>query len=111
GNTSYNAAPDVDQSFSVTTKSLTVTGITAESKPYDGNTTATIDTTGATLVGVVGSDVVTLNTSGSSGTFDNATLYNTVVRNLSPPEKPTSAVSRNFVFDAVAGMICADPVL
>ncbi|MCX6712521.1 MAG: YDG domain-containing protein, partial [Candidatus Vogelbacteria bacterium] len=64
----------MDQSFGVTTKALTVTGITAESKPYDGNVTAIISTTGATLVGVVGSDVVTLNTTGATGAFSSATV-------------------------------------
>ena len=48
---------------------LTVTGITANNKVYDGTTDATLDTTGATLVGVVAGDDVTLDTSGATGTF------------------------------------------
>jgi len=50
---------------------LTVSGITASNKVYDGNTTATLNTASATLVGVVGSDSITLNTTGASGTFAN----------------------------------------
>lgn len=42
----------------ITTKSLTVSGATATDKTYDGTRTATI--TGGSLVGVIGSDVVTL---------------------------------------------------
>ena len=37
----------------ITAATLTVTGITASNKVYDGNTDATLDTTGAALVGVV----------------------------------------------------------
>ncbi len=51
---------------------LTVTGITAEDKVYDGTTTATLDTSGAMLMGVIGSDDVTLDASGAVGTFANA---------------------------------------
>jgi hypothetical protein len=53
----------------ITPATLTVTGITASSKVYDGTTTATLDTTGASLVGVFHGDSVTLDTSGASGTF------------------------------------------
>ena len=51
--------------YTVAPKALTVTGTTASSKVYDGNTTATI--TGSTLVGLVGGDVVTIS---GTGTFD-----------------------------------------
>ncbi|MBI3853192.1 MAG: hypothetical protein HY298_23325, partial [Verrucomicrobia bacterium] len=49
---------------------LTVAGITAANKAYDGTNTATIDTNGATLVGVVGSPDVSLVLSNASGSFD-----------------------------------------
>jgi nitrous oxidase accessory protein NosD len=49
---------------------LTVTGITANNKQYDGTTAATLNTAGATLVGVIPPDVVNLNTSGAVGNFD-----------------------------------------
>jgi len=48
---------------------LAVTGITADNKVYDGTTDATINTTGATLMGVLSGDAVTLVTSGATGTF------------------------------------------
>jgi len=51
------------------TNVLSVTGITANSKVYDGLTSATINTTSATLVGVTPGDDVTLVTSSAVGTF------------------------------------------
>ena len=53
----------------ITAVMLTVTGITAEDKLYDAMTDATIDTSGAALMGVIRGDSVTLNTSGAAGTF------------------------------------------
>ncbi len=55
---------------------LSVTGITADNKPFDGTTAATLETAGATLVGVVGSDDVTLDTSEAVGTFDSPDVGN-----------------------------------
>ena len=51
-------AADADRH--ITAKGLTVTGITANDKTYDGNTTATLNTAGAVLVGKVPGDDVTL---------------------------------------------------
>jgi hypothetical protein len=56
----------------ITAATLTVTGITANNKAFDGNTTATLNTAGATLVGVFSGDSVTLNSAGAVGTFANA---------------------------------------
>lgn len=53
-------------------KTLTVTGITAQSKTYDGTTFATIDVSGAHRSGVVLLDVVNLVTTNATGTFDTA---------------------------------------
>ena len=47
----------------ITAKSLTVSGATTSNKVYDGTNTATV--TGGSLVGIVGSDVVTLTQSGT----------------------------------------------
>ena len=54
----------------ITAATLTVTGITASDKVYDGTTDATLDTTGAMLAGVVTGDDVALDASGATGTFD-----------------------------------------
>ena len=53
----------------ITPFGLTVSGVIAENKVYDGTTAATLNTANATLVGVFPGDTVTLNTSGATGTF------------------------------------------
>src|SRR5262249_7807274 len=46
-----------------------VTGITANNKVYDATTKATLNTAGATLVGIFAGDTVTLSAAGAAGTF------------------------------------------
>ena len=55
--------------LTLTPAPLTVTGMTASDKVYDSTTTATLNPDGATLVGVVNGDSVTLNTGGAAGIF------------------------------------------
>jgi hypothetical protein len=74
GNGVYAAAAPVDRSFTVAQKTLTVTGITADSKAYDGTTTAAIHTDAAVLHGVVGSDDASLSAASAIGTFDTAAV-------------------------------------
>ncbi len=74
GDSNYSAAPNVDQSFNVTAKALTVSGITANDKVYDGNTSATLNVGSAALVGVVSGDTVNLNTGSAVGTFASANV-------------------------------------
>jgi sugar lactone lactonase YvrE len=50
---------------------LTVSGVTAQNKVYDGNTTATVSTSGAALVGVIPGDTVHL-TGIATGSFPDA---------------------------------------
>jgi len=54
----------------IVSKTLTASGIVASSKFYDGSTAAVVSFGGAALVGVVGSDAVTLNAGAGTGTFD-----------------------------------------
>ncbi len=58
-----------DTTGEITGIPLTISGATANSRVYDGTTNATINTGPATLSGVLGSDVVTLNSGGAAGTF------------------------------------------
>ncbi len=51
--------------------SVTVTGLTAQNKVYDGTTSAVINTGSATLSGVISGDDVTLVTAGAVGAFVN----------------------------------------
>src|SRR5207249_401745 len=53
----------------ITAKNLTISGALGNNKQYDGGTTATVDFSGASLVGVIGLDTVTINSSGYSATF------------------------------------------
>ena len=54
---------------SITPAALTVTGITASDKVYDGTTSATLNTSGAALVGNLDGRNVVLSTAGASGAF------------------------------------------
>jgi hypothetical protein len=74
GNTNYNAASNVDQSFTVNPKTLTVSGVTASNKVYDGTTAATLTTSSASASGVVGTDHVTLHANSTVGTFSSAAV-------------------------------------
>ena len=61
----------------ITAQALTVTGVTAANKVYDATITATLDFTGAALVGIVGSDTVTLDSSAATGAFADKTIGST----------------------------------
>ncbi|MBQ6756243.1 MAG: S-layer homology domain-containing protein [Oscillospiraceae bacterium] len=54
---------------SIAQKAITVSGITAENKTYDGNTTATLVYTGVSLAGLIEGDGLTIT---AVGTFDTA---------------------------------------
>jgi hypothetical protein len=55
----------------ITKKGLTVSGITASDKVFDGNSTASLNLGGAALVGVISPDAVALSTGAAAGTFAN----------------------------------------
>ncbi len=63
------AAATASTTASITVAPLTVSGITAANKVYDGKTTATLSTNNAALTGVISGDTVTLNLSGAKGAF------------------------------------------
>lgn len=56
-------------SADITPAGLTVSGITASDKVYDGTTAATLNTGSAALVGVITGDNVTLDATSASGVF------------------------------------------
>ncbi len=60
----------------ITARGLTVTGITAAGKTYDGTTAAILATGAAALVGVAGGDTVSLDTSAAVGTFADKNVAN-----------------------------------
>ena len=65
----YTVGGQATATAAITPKALTVSGITAADKAYDGTTAATVSTSGATLQGLVAGDTVTV---GASGTFADA---------------------------------------
>jgi hypothetical protein len=67
--TNYTLAQPSGLTATITPAALTVTGITASDKVYDGTTAATLNVTGATLQGVTNGDAVALDTSAATGAF------------------------------------------
>ena len=55
---------------SITAATVTVNGITASDKVYDGTTSTTIDTTNATFTGFIGEDDATVDFSAATVSFD-----------------------------------------
>ena len=79
GSTSSNYSISVtNPTANITALPLTVSGVTANNKTYDGTTTATLSTGSAALVGVVSGDTsnVTLNTGSAAGVFSTANAGN-----------------------------------
>ena len=68
----------------ITGKALTVSsGLTANSKVYDGTTVATISSNNVVLAGVVGADVVSLSTNGYAASFASAGVSNGIAVSVS----------------------------
>jgi len=76
GATGFAASTSGALSQVITPKNLTISGALANNKVYDGNDTATVNFAGATLVGIVGSDVVTIVTTGYGATFATTSVAN-----------------------------------
>ncbi|HTV52496.1 MAG TPA: YDG domain-containing protein [Steroidobacteraceae bacterium] len=72
GASNYMLEPVSGLTASITPAPITISGVSAGNKVYDGTVTATLLTSGATLNGVLGADAVTLSTTGASGTFASA---------------------------------------
>ncbi len=65
GASNYALQPVTGLQANITPAALTILGVLANNKVYDATTTATLSTSGASLNGVLGSDAVTLSTSGA----------------------------------------------
>ena len=63
----YAISSQAETMADISAKALTVSGITAADKVYDGNTTATVNTAAANLAGLVSGDNLTVN---ANGLFD-----------------------------------------
>jgi hypothetical protein len=69
----------------VNPKALSVAGITANNKPYDGTTTATLSTSSAVLQGVISGDTVSLDISSYIATFASKNVANGIADCRGPP--------------------------
>src|SRR5574343_424882 len=69
----YSLSQPAGLTADITTKGLTISGITASNKTYNGNTSATLTGT-ATLVGVEAGDVGNVTVAGGTGTFASANV-------------------------------------
>lgn len=67
----YQLVTPVTTTANITPATLTVTGAVAASRVYNGLTSTTVDFTGASLVGIIGADVVNLVTTAYTANFDN----------------------------------------
>jgi hypothetical protein len=76
GDANYATAQSAPVTFTIAQASLTVSGMAASNKVYDGTTTATLNTAGAALQGVFSGDTVTLVTAGATGTFSGKNVAN-----------------------------------
>jgi hypothetical protein len=65
----YTVTDASNATADITPKAITVTGITAADKVYDGTTTATVDGSSATLINAVVGDTVSFDDSNLTGTF------------------------------------------
>jgi trimeric autotransporter adhesin len=65
----YKLVAPTNLTADIAQKALTISGITANDKVYDGTTADTLNTGTATLVGVVGGDTVGLQTGSATGSF------------------------------------------
>ena len=83
----------VGANLTISTAQLNVTGLAVNSKVYDGTTAASLNFSGASLNGVVGSDDVTLNPAGSAAAFVSKNVANGISVSISNLPLSGSAAS------------------
>lgn len=82
-----------DVNATITTKTLTVSGITAANKDFDGTTAATVSTSGAVYSGKVSGDSVTVS---ATGTFASAAVGTGKTVNLTNTYTGTDVTNYNI---------------
>src|SRR5882724_4297209 len=119
GNINFTGSTSSPISQAVNPKALSVTGITANNKPYDGTTTATLSAGSAVLQGVISGDTVSLDISSYTATFASKNVANSIAVNvtglgLSGPQagnytltQPTTAA--NITAVALTASIVTNP--
>ena len=93
GNYTINYTPNF---LKITPATITLSGITANDKPYDATTTATLNTAAASLVGRIGSDSLSVTATGDFVNPSAGTGKTVAISNLTL----TGAASGNYVLAA-----------
>ena len=83
GSADYTAAQSSTVPLVIAKAPLTVSGVTANNKVYDGTTAATLNTAGAAPQGVFSGDTVTLAAAGATGTFSGKNVANGLMVSVS----------------------------
>jgi filamentous hemagglutinin family protein len=90
---------------SITPKALTVSGLTADNKVYDGNNIATLNTGAAALSGVIGLESVTVNLNGVTGSFVDKMVGNAKAVTLNGTGLLGGADAGNYSVSNPAGLV------
>ena len=91
----YSLTQPIVSVASISAKDLTVSGITAETKVYDGGTTSTLNMSAQVLEGLVIGDTVTVDT---TGTFADKNVANGKTLTLTSVASGTDAGNYNFTY-------------
>ncbi len=70
----YQLIQPIGLAANITPAALSITGVTANNKAYDGTRADTLSVSGDSLSGVLGSDSVTLSNSGATGSFGSVNI-------------------------------------
>lgn len=101
--TNYALIQPTGLTANITPATLTISGVLANNKVYDATTTDTLNTSGAVLSGLFGSDSVTLSSGSATGRFSTANAGN----NLSVTASGfniSGASSSNYVLAQPSGL-------
>ncbi|WP_411879805.1 YDG domain-containing protein [Polaromonas sp. YR568] len=100
----YTVSSPAGLTASITPKALTVSGVSAGNKVYDGNATAALNTGAAALSGVIGGDTVAVNLSGVTGSFADKNVGTAKAVSLSGAGLLSGADAGNYSVSNPAGL-------
>ena len=114
----YTISQPTGLTANITPKNLTVTGVTAQSKTYDGTTAVTLDTTSAAFVGKVTNDDLAIVKTGVTGAFPDKNAGTGKIIAISGVDKSgndadnytiTQPTATANISPASSGLLWADP--
>ncbi len=95
-------AVELVNGFEITAKSITVTGVTANNKVFDGTDVASLDVESAALVGVETSDVANVTLSSIAGTFAQTDIGTGIA--VTPALSLTGSAAANYTLTQPTGL-------